>query len=242
MPISNYKLYKVRGSLIYLNVNESPMMKRRAQGVFEPAKHAAFKYFLKSGDVVIDAGTNKGDFSLWASRLVGPLGKVFAYEPEPENCKWIRKSITVNNYMNIILRQAALGDDNGTTNLFLGFKSGWHSIIDKVGRPYMTGTKIQVPIVTLDKEMEKYGIDKVKLIKMDVQGAEIKILRGAKEILSRSDDIVLLIDLHPKEIDVLEVGEILESYGFEIFKTKPPYTKKAENFVKMHEITARKTI
>jgi FkbM family methyltransferase len=230
----------VRGSLIYLNVNESPMMRRRAQGVFEPAKHAAFKYFLESGDVVIDAGANKGDFSLWASRLVGPSGKVFSYEPEPENCKWIRKSISVNDYMNIKLRQVALSDENGKVDLFLGAKSGWHSIIDKDGRPYMTGEKIQVPSVTLDSEMNGQGINKIKLVKMDVQGAEIKILRGAKEILSKSDDVVLLIDLHPKEIDVLEVGEILESYGFEIFKTKPPYTQKAKNFMRMHEITARK--
>src|SRR5450755_4229427 len=128
-----YYPYKFEGGRIYLNIKESRMMLQRALGCYEVTKHQAFKHFLRPGATFVDVGCNKGDFSLLASRLVGPEGRVLSFEPHPENCRWIRKSIAKNEYRNIELYELALSDTNGTAQLHIGEKSGFHTLL--AGKP-----------------------------------------------------------------------------------------------------------
>jgi FkbM family methyltransferase len=74
-------------------------------------------------------GGNKGDFALLAAKLAGENGKVVCIEPEPTNHGWIRRSIELNGYKNIHLSNLALSDRDGECTLYLGTKSGSHTLV-----------------------------------------------------------------------------------------------------------------
>jgi FkbM family methyltransferase len=200
--------------MIYLNPRESMMMLERIFGFYEPEKFEALRSVLKPGGVFVDIGGNKGDFALYAARLVGPNGKVFCFEPEPANVQWIRRSVELNHYSQVVVYEAAVGDYDGHASLHLGTKSGYHTLLS--GYPDRDFGTIKVPIHRLDTVLrdEKH----IDAIKIDVEGAELQVLSGAQNILKSSPDIVLLVDLHlqlgvnPREVIRFLSSLDLESY------------------------------
>jgi len=195
----------------------------RVLGIYEKNKRMAIESLLKPGSVFVDVGANKGDFALMAARLLDNDGMVIAFEPEPHNCDWLRKSIGLNGYTNITLHQAALSDRNGEAELYLGAKSGWHSLIsDQVDRDRGI---ITVPVQTLDDVLSLSSIGgRPCMIKIDVEGAELSVLKGAVGLLSCGNDVVLLIDIHP-DLGVIQtqVCDFLRSFGFSLFHERPPF-------------------
>jgi FkbM family methyltransferase len=218
-----YYPYKLEAGRIYLNIKESRMMLQRALGCYEPSKHQAFKQFLRPGATFIDVGCNKGDFSLLASRLVGPQGRVLAFEPHPENCRWIRKSIAKNEYQNIELFELALSDVNGTAQLHLGEKSGFHTLL--AGKPQREKGTIEVQTRRLDDLLAELRFDgPIDAIKIDVEGADMHVLRGARETISKNPGIVVFLDVHPHlGVDPQEVCEYLRGLGLALFSEEPPF-------------------
>jgi FkbM family methyltransferase len=205
-----YRPYPFAGGLIYLDVDESPAMRRRAEGRFEPEKVAALQRLLKPGMTFVDVGSNKGDFSLIAAQVMNDDGRVLAFEPMPENCRWIRKSIELNGYRSIRLFELALSDEQGRALLYLGKRSGWHSLLPKEGRE-----TIEVPTRTLDAVLAESGDAHVDVLKVDVEGAELPVLRGAERTLADAGLTAILIDVHPDlGIDPADVCELLARHGF----------------------------
>lgn len=220
LPDNHYP-YPFKGGRIYLNIKEYPTMLRRALGVFEVEKTKAISSLLNSGMTFVDVGTNKGYFALLAARIVGKTGLVISFEPEPTNCKWIRRSIELNGYNNINLYQLALGDENEQTKLFLGKKSGWHSL--RPSLPNSTGAFIEVQKRTLDSIVEEIDHRRIDVIKIDVEGAEQDVLRGAFKTLSTNRSIVLFMDLHPQfGIDLAEVYDFLKDLDFSVYEIGKP--------------------
>lgn len=146
----------------------------------------------KQGEVVVDVGAYVGRYSLIASKYVGKDGIVIAVEAHPANYQVLLKNITLNKMENIIPINKALLNRNGTCELFIGDREGWHSIVKKTER------SIKVPCITLDKLLEKLGVTQVNWIKIDVEGAEYKVLQGMKRILKKSQHLTLLIELHKR--------------------------------------------
>ncbi len=186
-----YKKYSVHGYQIFLNISESIMMYARAIERFEPAKFAFLKRYLKPGMGFVDVGANKGDFSLLAAKHVGPTGRVIAFEPEPENCAWMRKSIGANGFTNIVLMQKALSNRTGTANLYLGKKSGWHTL--KPEQENRNEGVITISTCELDNVLE----GRCDVLKIDVEGAENEVIDGAAETIKLHRPAILL-DLHPQ--------------------------------------------
>jgi FkbM family methyltransferase len=219
-----YHPYRFAGGRIYLDIKESPMMLSRALGLYEAAKQAALRTFLRGGDTFIDVGANKGDFSLVASRIVGSTGQVIAFEPAPENCEWMRKSITLNGYDNIRLYQFALSDANGSATLHLGEKSGFHSLLR--GLPRRRGDSIGVEVRRLDDFLPEAGYQQpIGMVKIDVEGGEMDVLRGAKETLLQNDEVVVAVEVHREfGVDVEMVFAYLEDLGFRLYEERPPFT------------------
>ena len=155
----------------------------RAFGRYEPSKRRDLRNFLKPGMTFIDVGGNRGDFSLLAARAVGPTGRVVTVEPAPENCDCLRKMIETNKLTNMEVVQAALWDEDGEGELHLATKTGWHSLTPRPGLAEV-GT-VAVRLVKLDNLVEELGIDRVDAVKIDVEGAEIQVLLGARGIPHR---------------------------------------------------------
>jgi FkbM family methyltransferase len=226
---SFYHPYKFEGGWIYLDIKESPMMLARALGCYELSKQEALKQFLRSGSVFVDVGCNKGDFSLLASRLVGVEGRVLSFEPHPENCRWLRRSIAKNEYGNIDLYELALSDVSGTAQLHLGQKSGFHTLL--AGKLKKEKGALEVKTRRLDDLLAEIRFDlPIDAMKIDVEGAEMHVLKGARETISRSPNIVLFLDVHPQHgVKPQEVCDCLQGLGLKLFAEQPPFNIAIQN-------------
>ena len=230
--------YRFSGGRIYLNVKESRMMLARALGLYEVEKTKAIRVLLGSGSIFVDVGVNKGDFTLLAARIVGDSGKVIAFEPEPVNCHWIRKSIELNGYRNVTLYEAALSDSDGTAQLHLGEKSGWHTLLPE--RSSRNEGEITVITKKLDSVLEKRE-HKVDMLKIDVEGAELEVLKGAYKTLVNNRNVILLIDIHQQlGVNPKELCEFLTELDFKIYEMKFPFKTPACIDKHLHEILAHR--
>jgi FkbM family methyltransferase len=212
-------------SFLYLNLSE-PLTLRRLLGQYEKQKFRLMRAYLKPGMTFVDVGANLGDYTFVASRLVRG-GKVVAFEPDPSNYSWLSKSIERNRVANVDLRQEALSDRRGQATLFLGEVSGWHTL--KPGQ--LSGERGAVTVRTT--RLDDLVLDRIDLVKIDVEGAEFEVLQGAKEQLRRHRPIVL-VDLHPtKGADIPGVLRTLRELDFEVHAIDPqgrfvPYTDQWE--------------
>ena len=158
---------------------------------------------VKDGDNVIDLGANIGYFTLILAKLVGPTGKVFAFEPDPRNLALLKKNVEYNNYKNVIIVPKAVSNVNDKCTLYTGQKTFGQN---KIYKPKKTKTQKFIPIdsetVRLDDFFKTNGLlDKISFIKMDVEGAEFLALSGMKEILKLNKNIKIFTEA---EISYLE--------------------------------------
>jgi FkbM family methyltransferase len=190
----------------------------RNSRVWAQAETRLFRELLKPGMVVIDVGANIGYFSLLASSLVGPDGRVHAFEPDPVNCGLLKKSVRMNRASNIEVVQAALSNNDNPISLFLNSNNkGDHRIWEATGE---SRTRITVKAMTLDSYLNETGTIPT-FIKIDVQGAEGYVLEGMKETLARRAPAYLILEFWPEalrkcETDPKRVIEQISDAGFTI--------------------------
>ena len=158
---------------------------------------------VKDGDNVVDLGANIGYFTLILAKLVGPTGKVFAFEPDPRNLALLKKNVEYNNYKNVIIIPKAVSNVNDRCTLYTGQKTFGQN---KIYKPKKTKTQKFIPIdsetVRLDDFFKTNGLlDKISFIKMDVEGAEFLALSCMKEILKLNKNIKIFTEA---EISYLE--------------------------------------
>jgi FkbM family methyltransferase len=234
-----YFAFSAPGGRIYLNVRESSMMLARAFGLYELRKVKAVQALLKPGDTFIDVGGNKGDFALLAAKIVGHSGEVLCIEPEPTNCKWIRQSIQLNRYENVELCNVALSDDDSEALLYLGTKSGFHTLLR--GQPQRSQGSLKVTTRTMDALLKERKTSSVQMIKIDVEGSELQVLRGSVETIKNNPDIVLLLDMHPfLGVEPVEVFDFLRDLGLTVCHMRPPYNVPATPDRGIDEVVARR--
>jgi FkbM family methyltransferase len=206
-----YRPYPFAGGLIYLDVDESPAMRQRVEGRYERRKIVALQRLLEPGMTFVDAGSNKGDFALIAARVMKDQGRVLAFEPAPENCRWIRASVELNGYRSVTVFELALSDTEGRVPLYIGEWSGWHSL----ARRPKPQASMEVDARTLDSVLHETGDPHVDVLKIDVEGAELALLRGAERTLADERLLAVLVEVHPDfAVDPAEVCELLAARGF----------------------------
>ena len=162
-----------------------------------------FKDNVKDGDNVIDLGANIGYFTLILAKLVGPTGKVFAFEPDPRNLALLKKNVEYNNYKNVIVVPKAVSNVNDKCTLYTGQKTFGQN---KIYKPKNTKTQKFIPIdsetVRLDDFFKTNGLlDKISFIKMDVEGAEFLALSGMKEILKLNKNIKIFTEVETSYLE-----------------------------------------
>lgn len=203
------RTYRVHGRRMRLDVGESRMMLLRALGLYELRKVGEIRRRLGAGGVFVDVGANQGDFALLAAGLVGPGGRVLAFEPEPGNAAAIRSNIALNGLTNVELREAALSDRVGTATLHRSAVSGWHSL-----RPDLPDRDRDATTVAV-QALDDLGLPRLDLLKIDVEGAEAAVIAGARDTLYRHRPVVLL-DTHPQlGADVAAMAATFRELGYE---------------------------
>jgi FkbM family methyltransferase len=134
-------------------------------GVFEIKTVQLMRSLLKQGDTVIDVGANVGWFSLLTAKIVGPSGKVHAFEPLPQNQRRLQANMDKNGLKNISLHPVGAGEADGEFE-FYSFENDMLASL----RPVMEGgTKIKCQVRTLDQELR--DVQSCKVFKIDIEGA-----------------------------------------------------------------------
>jgi len=153
----------------------------------------------KLGDIVFDIGAYVGDTALWFSKAVGPQGKVFAFEPEPGNFEKLKANLERNNVTNVIPLQLALSENEGEMQVA---SAGGSSIMTQA----RTGTSVKV--TTIDKFVGANKLPRVDFIKMDVEGHELKVLKGAHETIQAFKPSLAVSAYHRGD-DLIELTKFL---------------------------------
>jgi FkbM family methyltransferase len=206
------------GGKIFLNLKESPMMRRRALGVYEYWKTRLFMDLVKPGMTVVDIGANKGYFSLLSAMLMNDRGRVISFEPSKDNCFWIRKSIQANDYKCIKLYQCALSDKKGQATFYPGKKSGWGSLRFSAYSSASKKQPITIHTQRLDDVLNTEGINNINILKIDVEGADFLVLKGAENTLRKSHNMKLIMDIDVRGKEKKQLFDFLTSCDFKIYK------------------------
>lgn len=173
---------------------------------------------LQEGDIAIDGGANIGVFTLMMAKYVGMTGKVIAIEPGANNTPRLRRNVAVNWFQNVQVIDRPLWKNNEELDFFLYEDSG-HNSLGKFAEMDI-GNRMQA--ITLDEICE--GITP-KLIKLDIEGAEVAALQGAKEVLQRHPPFIIC-EMNVQCLKNLgetpaSMRELMQLYGYEPFMLYP---------------------
>jgi FkbM family methyltransferase len=164
-------------------------------GTFETSELAFVGRFLRPSMTVLDLGAHQGLYTLLASGRVGSRGRVIAFEPSPRERRALRLHVMMNLCWNVTIQGLALGNENTEANLFVveGSQTGCNSLRP----PHVFGgaSPIRVRVARLDDWLDSKKIDHVDFIKLDVEGAELEVLRGAERLLNRKPLPVILAEV-----------------------------------------------
>ena len=165
---------------------------------------------------IIDAGGYVGDTALLFSSYTDK--SIHVFEASPSNMDIIRETIRLNQLENIVPVSKALGEKSGTATFSLGERNSCNSLVERPGYNYPN--HIEVPVITLDDYVRENNLE-VGLIKVDIEGGEQLLLKGAVETI-RTQHPILLISIYHSANDFFEIKPMIEKmcdkYTFRIIK------------------------
>jgi FkbM family methyltransferase len=181
---------------------------------------------LQPSDVFCDVGANIGIFSLvGASRMSGSAGalRIFAFEPTPATYRTLAANVSLNRFDCIETVNAAVGAEEGTATLYLN--DVWKDGLNALAKPQRGDAKVisevEVPVVTLDTFLRSRSVSRVDYLKIDVEGAELAVLEGARLLLEASPNCIVIFECsvsnaaafgyHPEKI-----MKLFREIGFQI--------------------------
>jgi FkbM family methyltransferase len=211
------KRVRVGNYTVLLDMNES-IQRSIYLGEFEPEETEWFYKVLKPGMVVVDAGSNIGYYSLIASTLVGSKGNVYSFDPSDYAFKKLQGSIRENHITNIHLFNLGLSDHTEERELLLRDKT-LHSPSFCYGEEYPTTAIGRSRLITLGSFAELSGIDHIDLIKIDVEGMEMNILKGMTGLLAENRVHRIMIEFNAYWLNLMgsspaELDAYLKYFGF----------------------------
>ena len=196
-------------------------------GELESELSSFIRYLLPRTRIFFDIGANVGYYSILAA-TVNPECQVVAFEPAPITCARLIDNVQLNGSSHIRVEQVALGIDEGTIQFEVYADSAFNTVRTPAdaNHPFFTNSQvIDVPCIRLDDYLDKHGIYP-DVVKMDVEGFEYNILRGAPRLLSGSQAPILFCEVEPLWLkrfgfSPTEIFDYLEDFGYECFALTP---------------------
>ena len=209
-------LLDINGLKIYAEGKSGIAKLLGVKGTYEEETTKLFSEILKEGITVLDLGANIGYYSLLAGKQIGEKGKVFAFEPWHESFSLLQKNIEVNGFKNIIPVAKAVSNQCGRQKLFLASDPGQHSLGGDANCE-----SVEVDVTSVDEFVREQNIS-VDLVKMDVEGAEMSVLEGMAETISKNPHIKIITEFVPEHLELNNCSpsaflEKLFSYGFKLY-------------------------
>jgi len=165
------------------------------RGDFEPAEQRFVERYLQPGMTVLDIGAHHGFYSLLASQKAGAAGRVVAFEPSPRERQRLLRHLELNECSNVTVETMALGASEGDAELFVvqGKETGCNSL--RPPEVSLHTKKLRVALTSLDRYLEQRKIARIDFIKMDVEGGELDVLRGAAAMFQQRPRPVILCEV-----------------------------------------------
>jgi FkbM family methyltransferase len=191
-------------------------------GRYEPNEMYAVASLLRSGMTFVDVGANQGIFTLLAAAAVGPSGAVHAFEPSPRDRARLVSNIELNRLTNVHVHSAALGSDDRTASLIVSDQEhpGHNTLGGLSYRETSQAYSVVVAVQTLDQVVERERLRRVDLMKIDVEGSETAVLKGATRTLQKFRPVIIAeaqqTSLRQMGSSVRELMDLIRSHGYEI--------------------------
>jgi FkbM family methyltransferase len=189
------------GVRLFVDLSDHVIGLNIVRGRYEEQEIDFARRVLRPGDIAVDAGAHIGFFTVQMAAAVGATGHVYAFEPFDGNADLLERSVAENRFEDrVTVQRAAVGAAAGSATLTFPVEtlnSGGAYLLRDGTAPLIGNQKQEVPLVALDElEIRR----PVRFIKMDVEGAEPQVIKGATRIL-REDRPVILSELHPTQLE-----------------------------------------
>jgi FkbM family methyltransferase len=168
-------------------------------GDLEAGTRILIQKFLKAADCFVDVGANIGMHTLAAARVMNGQGKIIAFEPFAATKKLLERSIWMNGYASLVeVYEAAVSNKTGTSTLYLGETSGHHSLFSFGDNAKADAKQVDVKLVRIDDVVASN--QKVDLLKIDAEGAELDVIESALSTIKRNNDIAIIVEFGPSHL------------------------------------------
>ena len=197
-------------------------------GSYDPSMTSVFTHIIKPGETVWDIGTERGWFTLLMASLVGENGRVDSFEAFPPTVEKLKANVALNNFKWVHVNGIAVSESNSKMWFVPPSNEVTHNIRflqDCNGVGYLSETNIpgaiEINTICLDDYYERQEITKVTLIKIDIEGAEVCALKGAKKLIEK-DKPLLAIEFNRQTAlransSIEELYDLLNGYGYELY-------------------------
>jgi FkbM family methyltransferase len=210
---AEFELCLPGGAKIALRYRETLGLSSLLYGTFELAELKFVRRYLRAGDDVMDIGANVGIFSVMMGVALGQSGRVFAFEPAPGNVVRLRKNLEYNGLDHAQLFDCALGEADGWLTLHLATDPAYPSLVE-VQSGLADGTGVPVQVRRLDSVWEETGRPRIAFVKIDVEGSEPGVIRGAGRMIEECRPTMLIEANSKAELDAIRT--LLDPYGYQM--------------------------
>jgi len=201
-------------------------------GEYEHDMSDFITYHVFEGQTAWDIGSERGWFSLLLGRMVGPTGRVDAFEAFPPHAEKVRRNIQLNKMSWVNVNAVAVSDKSG--HLWFRPPGPWyphesnHSGVGHLTDQYLPGA-IKVPTISLDNYAEETGVKHLSFIKLDIEGAEVAALKGAERVVRRCRPVLAIeysdAAAQRTQSSIEELDNLLESYEYDRYLFNGRYVR-----------------
>jgi FkbM family methyltransferase len=236
-PDSSFKLIAPyhRGLLMHIDTNSWMERWVLNQGYYEPEVIAFLEHCLRPGMVAFDVGANIGCHTLPMANVVGPKGRVFAFEPNPAIHQRLLANIGLNRLTQVEAVAACLSNDSDLQTLFAPLDNEYNQGLSSMHRGNLGQRcqEISVTALTLDDFVSEQNLDQIDLIKIDVEGHEFQVLTGARQVLQQFRPILIMefslqqwanAGVKPEQVE-----DYLAELGYKLFVLRETFITSIEH-------------
>ncbi len=205
-------------------------------GFFEKDEISLIKHTIQIGDTVLDIGANIGYHTLTISKATNGNAKIFSFEPFSKNFLVLKRNIRINNLKNVQIYKLAIGDKKKRTSLKVFEDYAYNSFLDTKRKKYLYSERVEMD--TIDNFVLSNNLHKVDFIKIDVEGYEFNVLKGAKRTLERFKPKIIC-EIYQQNLESLnirakDVVNYVVSFGYNVFTFAKgeivPLSNKLDNY------------
>jgi len=230
MTLTSLPFYRIFSNLIYIYptpygilLNSAIQLRAHIKGTYEYLASKILQKELKDARLFIDVGAHVGYYTLLASKIAK---EVIALEPDPFNYKLLRINLRINGISNVYALNIAASNCTGT-GIFASYIKNTGKLLTQKSNRDNNMSRIKIRVVKLDDLLLKIG-KHPDVIKIDVEGSEIQVLKGLQET-SRKGVKCLMIEVHSEENKIKAIY-LLKKLGYKIISLKPPREEKRISF------------